>query len=169
MKILKWLDRHFEETLLVAFLVGIAALMLAQIFMRRVLGQSLSWSEEVTRVFFIWSVFLSISLTLIRKSAMKLDVVFSLLPKPLRNPVTLLSIIVMLVFFVYMSGAAYRLVMTTKQSSATLGISMRWIYLSALLGFVLTIIRLVQLAIGKIRTFSRREDTNELAGDDYAG
>lgn len=167
MKIIKWLDEHFEEVLMVVLLVGIAILMLVQVFMRRVMGQTLSWSEEVTRYLFVWSVFLSISLTLIKKSAMKLDLFLILLPKKARNPLILISMAVMLVFFIYMSGVSFELLRQTRQVSATLNISMRWIYASTAVGFVLSAIRLLQLMFNKIRTFSVVEEIAEPKEEDY--
>ena len=57
-KILHWLDENLEEFLLVFFLIAMTLIMGIQIFCRYVLGQSLSWSEEITRYLFIWSGFL---------------------------------------------------------------------------------------------------------------
>ena len=53
-KILHWLDENLEEFLLVFFLITMTLIMGIQVFCRYVLGQSLSWSEEITRYLFIW-------------------------------------------------------------------------------------------------------------------
>ena len=60
-KVLHWLDENLEEFLLVVFLIAMTLIMGIQVLSRYVLGQSLSWSEEITRYLFIWSVFLSVS------------------------------------------------------------------------------------------------------------
>ena len=60
-KTLNWLDENLEEFLLVVMLAAMTLIMGIQIFSRYALGQSLSWSEEVTRFLFIWSGFLSVS------------------------------------------------------------------------------------------------------------
>ena len=60
-KILHWLDENLEEFLLVFFPIAMTLIMGIQVFCRYVLGQSLSWSEELTRYLFIWSGFLSVS------------------------------------------------------------------------------------------------------------
>ena len=60
-KPLHWLDENLEEFLLVVMLAAMTLIMGIQIFSRYALGQSLSWSEEVTRFLFIWSGFLSVS------------------------------------------------------------------------------------------------------------
>ncbi len=170
MRTLKWLDKHAETVIMVALLVLMCVLMLTQVFMRRVMGQTLSWSEEVTRYFFVWSVFLSISLTLRKKSAMKLDLALMLLPRPLKNPMMLLAQISMLAFFIYMSKVAFQLVWNMKQTSATLGISLKWVYASTVIGFILAVVRLVQLIIDKVRTFSVIENDEILPQEEeYAG
>ena len=52
---LKIVDEHFEEAIVVALMAMMSALIGVQIFMRYVMGASLSWSEELARYFFIWA------------------------------------------------------------------------------------------------------------------
>ena len=57
MKVLKWLDEHFEETLLVICLVLIACVCLVQVIIRNIPWiPSLQWAEEFCRFAWIWSV-----------------------------------------------------------------------------------------------------------------
>ncbi len=58
MKAVKWLNRHAEEVLLVIMLIAMLLVEVAQIFMRRVMGASLSWAEEIVRYLFVWFGFL---------------------------------------------------------------------------------------------------------------
>ncbi len=51
-KALHWLDRYLEEFILVCFLIAMTLIMGIQVFSRYILGQSLSWSEEITRYLF---------------------------------------------------------------------------------------------------------------------
>ena len=74
MKAVKWLNRHAEEVVLVAMLILMLLIEVAQILMRRVVGSSLSWAEEVVRYLFVWSGFLSISFTIQNQSAMRLTI-----------------------------------------------------------------------------------------------
>ena len=60
-KVLHWLDENLEEFLLVVFLIAMTLIMGIQVLSRYVLGQSLSWSEEITRYLFIWSGLFSVS------------------------------------------------------------------------------------------------------------
>ncbi|MBU8908950.1 TRAP transporter small permease, partial [Desertibacillus haloalkaliphilus] len=74
MKALKWLDEHFEELFLVIFSAVMVAVIALQVFMRYVMGSSLSWSEELARYCFIWLVYLGISYGVKKQRHIKVDV-----------------------------------------------------------------------------------------------
>lgn len=156
MKILRWLNRYSEELLLVAMLVAMVVVEVLQIFMRRVMGSSLSWAEELVRYLFIWSGFLSISFTIRNQSAMRLTMVVAALPRAIRHAAIALVYIVMVVFFGYMSVVAYIQLGSMHQTSPALGISMVYIYLAPLLGFVLTTVRCIQVLWVVFRSFGQK-------------
>ena len=54
MKVLRWLDKHFEECIMFANLWIIVCLSTIQIIMRYLFKNSLSWPEEMNRYLFIW-------------------------------------------------------------------------------------------------------------------
>ena len=62
MKVLKWLDKHLEEMLLVILLAAIVLVMLYQIVRRYLFNSSLSWSEELGKFLFVWISWMGISL-----------------------------------------------------------------------------------------------------------
>ena len=72
MNVAKWLDEHFEETLLVILLVLISCVELIQVIVRNVsFIPALTWAEEFCRICWIASVFISLPYT-IRKASMLL-------------------------------------------------------------------------------------------------
>lgn len=161
MKIIKWLNRHAEEVLLVALLVAMLVIMVAQIIMRRIVGSSLSWAEELTRYLFIWSGFLSVSFTIQNQSAMRLTMVVAAMPKMLRHIAIAVVYLAMLVFFGYMSAVAYVQLGSIHYTSAAMGMPMKYVYLAPLVGFVLTVIRCLQSLIIVFKGFNR-EHTHDI-------
>ena len=99
MKVIKWLDKHFEGTLLSISLVMMTVILVAQIIMRYFFKSSLTWAEELSCILLVWSGFLSISYTLRTNTAMRLTMLLSYLPRLGRNAVLLAAQIIMLVFF----------------------------------------------------------------------
>ena len=61
MRLIKWLDEHLEETLMIILLIIIACVTMIQVIVRKVPWlTSLTWAEEFCRFMWIWSVFISL-------------------------------------------------------------------------------------------------------------
>ena len=81
MKILRWLDEHFEESLLVILLVVIAWVSLFQVAARNLPWLSaLTWAEEFCRFCWIGSVFLSLPYTIRSGGMLRVNALAQLLP-----------------------------------------------------------------------------------------
>lgn len=146
MKVLKWLDENFEEMLLLVFLAIITVVMSVQI-VARILGNALTWSEELARFLFVWSGFLSISYCFKKKISIKIEQLVELLPKRIHAVIKLLEKAVMLVFYVFMLQFAYDYytrAIASGQLSPAMQIPMSIIQIAPLIGFLLAIVRLVQ-------------------------
>jgi len=147
MKIIKWLDEHFEESLLVLFLAVITFTICLQVVMRYVFNNSLSWPEELSRYLFIGTAFLSISYCIKMNSSIKIDVVLGFFPNKIRKIVNMISLLVIFVFFVYMFTQAITVTAkayTGGQRSAALHMPMYFLYLFVLAGFFLSVVRSLQ-------------------------
>ena len=158
MKAVKWLNRHAEEVVLVAMLILMLLIEVAQIFMRRVVGSSLSWAEDVVRYQFVWSGFLSISFTIQNQSAMRLTMAVAALPRMLRHVCIAAVYIMLTVFFGYMSAVAFVQLGSMHQTSAALGMPMVYVYLAPLVGFVLTTVRSMQALAVIFKGFGKPND-----------
>jgi len=161
MKILKWLDDHFEEYVLSGLLVVIAVVMMLQVIMRYVFNASLSWAEEASRYAFVWSALISIGYTIKENSILKVDTLVESLPAGLRHlMVTLINVSVTLFFgfLFYHSIPAIQRVIRTGQTSPALKIPLGWIYFAAIAGFFLATLRSVQKTRRDMRaTISKKE------------
>jgi len=143
-KCLHWLDRYAEIAVIAFAIIVIVIIMTAQVIMRRVVGNALSWTEELARYLFIYIGFLSVSLTLRNESAIRIDMVMNLFPATVQKIVKILVQSILLVFFVYVTKVSIDIFQTMTQTSPTLRISMKWVYLAEVIGFALAVIRLFQ-------------------------
>lgn len=143
-KCLKWLDRYAEIAVIAVAIILIVIIMSAQVVMRRLVGSALSWSEELARYLFIYIGFLSVSLTLRNGTAIRIDMVMNLFPKPVQKVVKIMVQVLLLVFFLFVTKVSFDIFETMTQMSPTLMISMKWVYLSAVIGFLLAVVRLIQ-------------------------
>lgn len=82
MKVVKWLDLHFEECLMVILLVLITVVSLMQVIVRNIETlPALKWAEEFCRFCWIGSVFLSLPYTIRSVSMLRVCVLLDLLPQ----------------------------------------------------------------------------------------
>lgn len=129
------------EYVIAALLVGITALVFANVLTRYVLLYSIIWSEEVARFSFIWLIFLGTAVAIKRGAHFHLTI-FEFkkgsLPRLAARSVGAISIL-LLSFVMVTEG--WRLVESTmRQSSPNMGIPMGYAYLSIPLSGVLTLL-----------------------------
>jgi TRAP-type C4-dicarboxylate transport system permease small subunit len=164
MKAIKWLDRHLEEVLLVALLFVMMIIMGIQIVARYALGNSLSWSEEITRFCFIWTGFLSISYCVKNSKSIKIEQFVEWFKDDFGGMgvhfFRLVSYLIELALFAYLLPFAYHFVKQSYMGSAAspaVGIPM-WIVQSiTVISFALAEIRLLQKFINRIQMIRRGE------------
>ena len=170
MKQLKWLDRNIEKAFLVAFLAAIVVINVMQIIMRVFFKSALPWVEELSRYMLIWSGFLGVSYTLRYNTAMRLTLIFTIIPRKARNVISMFVYAVMLVFFIWILVSGISLMPVTTQSSASMGFSMRYVYFCSILCGALSSLRCVQSIVRIVRNFADGDDSQwdpqaELAGN----
>lgn len=147
MKVLRWLDEHAEETLLLIFLVMMVLVMGVQVFMRYVFNNSLTWSEELTRYLFVWSSFISIGYCTKKQSSIKLEQLLLMMPTKVAQLVRLITKILMVCFFIYVFRSSIVVVQSTYASgqvSSALRLPMYFVQMSTIVGFALAIVRIIQ-------------------------
>lgn len=73
MKALKWLNKNFEEVVMISILIFMTVIMGIQICARYLFNYSLSWTEEITRYLFVWAGFLSVSYCTVKCISIKIE------------------------------------------------------------------------------------------------
>jgi TRAP-type C4-dicarboxylate transport system permease small subunit len=164
-KVIKWLDEHFEETILVVLLIVIATVMLLQIFMRYIVNSSLPWPEEFARYCYIWTAFFSVGLTIRNRTILRVDIVTSLLPKVIQRIIEVLVQVFITVFFgvlFYYSLSVIKMMQASGQTSPALRLPMYLVYLCTSLGFFVATIRGAQATFKAIKGYNLRSVSAEV-------
>lgn len=148
MKVIKWLDDHLEETLLVLLLVVITCVSFLQVVIRKIPWiPALTWAEEFCRFCWIWSVFLSLPYTIRKGSMLRVTVILDILPHALRQILNILVDAVTTACMIFLSFHSATVVADIKASSE-ISPAMLWpmwiVYSVMLMGFILAALRGIQ-------------------------
>lgn len=144
---LKFLDKHLEESILVLLLSLMSILVGVQVFMRYVLNDSLTWSEELARYCFIWATYIGMSYGVRENAHIYVEAVTNRLPQIYQRYAAILSHGIFILFALLVMREGYALSMKVfkfGQTSSSLSIPMGYIYLAPTVGFGLAILRLLQ-------------------------
>ena len=121
-----------------ALLAAITLLVVAQVVVRYLLGGSLAWSEELTRLLFVWMVLVAAS----RAEPMRIDQLLDAMPARLAAFIRLLGTCLVAGLTGYLIVGAWGMMdLTEFDTYIALGISVRWIYCALLVAGVLWLIR----------------------------
>lgn len=157
MKAIRWLDKYFEEVLLVTLLVLISCVELLQVICREVpFLPTLKWTEEFSRFCWIWTVFLSLPYTIRNRNMLRVSILMDLLPNTARqicNIVVDLITSAAMLMLGWHSITTVRSVFESGETSPAMVWPMGIIYSVLLLGFFLGFLRGLQQAFLRIRNF----------------
>lgn len=162
MRIVKWLDEHFEETLLVFFLILISFVMLAQIIMRYMLNSSLTWAEEFCRYCYVWTAFLSLGYCAKMDNMLRVGVLLDLFPKRLRALLFIIAQIITVGFFgvfAYHSISVISIIKQMGQTSTAMGWPTYIVYYCTFIGFALGFLRGLQRLVIMLKNFGEPIET----------
>jgi len=163
---IKWLDEHFEETILVVFLVLIACISMIQVIVRKIpFMSSLKWAEEFDRFMWIWSVFISLPYTIRMGNMLRVNVLLGLMPHYVRKALSLIVDVVVMRSMALLCYHSVGVIFGPKgiMTSGELSPAMRWpmwiVYLFMLFGFGLGTLRGIQMIIIHAKKFNEKELT----------
>ena len=144
------LDEHVETYLSTVALLIFTVLTVVQVVMRYVLGDPLTWSEEIARYALVWFVYTSASYAVRYQRHVKFNVLTKLLGKRIPIAERILQIIVFilwLAFLVLILVLSIQMVIAqfrTGQVSAAAQLPMYLIYIGLPLGLALMSFRVLQ-------------------------
>lgn len=148
MSVLKFLDEHIEEYIVVVCLGLMSIIIFVQVVMRYVFNDSLSWSEELSRYLLIWMVNIGISYAVKKKCHVRITALDTMLPQRFKKILDIFSSLLVLCFAGTVMYLGY-LVVAFNQKMGQVSQAMEflpvWIvYLAVPIGFALTCFRTIQ-------------------------
>jgi len=142
-----WLKR-FADVASVVLLTVVALLVCAQVLVRYVLGGSLVWSEELTRLAFVWMVLVAAT----SAQPMRVDLFVDMLPGRGRAFVYLLGDLLVLALTLLLVWGAWGMMdLTQFDTYPALGISMRWLHTALFVAAILWVLRSLATVTARVR------------------
>ena len=112
-----------------------------QVIYRYVLGDSLSFSEELARYMFIWSVAMRSALALRTRSHIGVEILVERLPETISSQARIVANVLNLTFFGLLIWYGFEMVFETMdQESAALELPMGYVYLAVPLSGIILVI-----------------------------
>lgn len=147
----RWLA-DFEESLSVLFLGLLLVTLFLQIFTRFVLNDPLVWTEEMSRVLFIYSTLFGMVTAIKQRAHVRIDFFVGFLPAKVRKWLTLLLDLVVVVTLVYLVVLGYQMaVMQHRMFMVSMDIRLSVLYGVFPVAAALMVLRLVQRMVFDVR------------------
>ena len=164
MKVVKWLDEHFEETIIIFLLAVISIVELMQVICRNVpCMPALSWAEEMARYAWIVTVFISLPFTIRTSTTLRVTALVEAFPWKLTN---IMNIIVDIVTAVVLGIMAWTSITVIGQVQAggsvspAMQIPMWILYVIIFIGFAGGALRAIQMCVIHIKTLTVKPVTS---------
>lgn len=129
---LKKISSFSNHILNIAIAISLAAMSLAvliNVILRYAFNSGLVWSEEVSRYFFVWMVFLGAVAALKDKMHLGVDIVVNALPKKLRKVVFLISNgIILYILWIVVDGSWKMSVLNMNSTGPATGMPLSYLY-----------------------------------------
>lgn len=157
MKVLDKIDRilaKVEETLAVSLLTAMVAVISLQILNQTLFHiHAIVWTEEVSRILFVWSIMIGSSLAVRKGDHLAVDFIYNNLKGVVRFICRIVVLLICIVTCMYILRSGIYLVTGHIQHGNTLGITLlpTWVISSAVpVGFTLMTVRFILLFIQEI-------------------
>jgi TRAP-type C4-dicarboxylate transport system permease small subunit len=127
--VLKALDRLLKY--LLTFLVGLfSASVFLQVLIRFVFKYPLPWTEEVSRIAFVYTIFIGATIAVRRKAHLNIDFLLVILPPKIAQAVKLFGTLLVAVFLGFVTWQGIEFVrITGVQVTPVMQVPFRYLYL----------------------------------------
>ena len=159
MKLIRAIDDHLEEYLLIGSFFVTVTVVFIQVIARYVFNNSLTWSEEFARYIFVWQIWLGASYAAKINKHINITVAREKFPQRVQIILEALVLVLWIAFAVFMvvkGRDVIAFVIKSKQRTPALRISMAIPYLSVPVGCGLMGYRILQNFIKSIPGWKER-------------
>lgn len=147
MKKIRQYFNKIEEVLAVSILFYMLLILTYQVMLRFIFKSSNAWSEETARYLFVWFVYVTASLAILRNAHIRIDAFLKVYPQRMMRAVVIAGHVLFLGYclvIVWYSAAFTGQIMDTEQVSLGLGTPMWLVWISLPICHGLMAIRIVQ-------------------------
>lgn len=137
----------FEEVIGVALLAYMLVILTCQVILRFVFNSSNSWSEETARYLFVWFVYITASLAILKNAHIRIDAFLGMYPTGIVRGVVVLGYLLFFVYcmaIVHFSWAFTMQIRNAGQISMGLGTPMYLVYMALPVCHALMALRIIQ-------------------------
>ena len=161
MKLLRFLNDHFEEYLLVVLMVVEVVVVFAQVVTRYVFHSPLAWSEELARYMFIWLVWIGAAYaTKLRKNII-IDVVaskFKGATKLISEIINFVLFVALMLFMLWTTSTVMMQVYESNSMGTGTHLPMWIVWLSLPLSMALNLLRYTQNFVYDLKHWNDRKE-----------
>lgn len=157
----KFLDilEKIEKALIAISIIVMIIAMTDQVIMRYVFSKANSWSDELTRYLFIYTVMLGAAIAVRRNSHLQIDVITGRLKPRAKSIITIITTVVGIIILVFLTIYSFELCKQgATNTSAGLGVRMSLPYLAVPIGCVLMILTSVEVLFRNIVALKTGEE-----------
>ncbi|MBU8879892.1 TRAP transporter small permease [Bacillus sp. FJAT-29790] len=165
MSLFKKIDRYFEESVVAVLFSAMVILTFIQVLSRFVFNFSLGWSEEISRYFFVWLIYISAAMAAKHRRHIRVEIIDTIFPRFISKWFGLLSDLLWVAFAVFVAFYGYEIVvkmMGHKQLSPAVHLPMWLVYTIIPFGYGLIALRVLQGIIGRFRGDDDLSDEEKL-------
>ena len=150
---LKWLSDTLNKIsiyMVVLSMLSMSIIVIAQVFARFVLLNSITWSEEISRYLMIWICFLGSAIACKYGAHICVNFILDRFPKKIQSFVSFLTNICTLIFLYFCITKSFTLIQfVIHQKSAAARISMAWAYSAVPVGCIIMAIHIILVLFEK--------------------
>ncbi|GGC83859.1 ABC transporter permease [Thalassobacillus devorans] len=141
-------------------LAAMSLLVFGNVVLRYLFNSGITWSEEMSRYFFVWLVFLGAIAALKDRMHLGVDIVVNLLPEKVKKVVFVLSNgLVLYLLWLLLEGSWRMTILNANSTGPATGMPLSYLYG---IGVVTSIAMMILILINIIKAFSGAKDSYKI-------